>query len=69
MRFTIRPGESTASGGFAVIAQDAREALNHVRDMLDRGLTDIDVVDPEGRHYDLIELERITAESEAREAS
>ena len=65
LRFPIRPGASTPSSGFAVSAGDPREALNHVRDMLERGLSDIDVLDDEGRPYDLSELERSALASES----
>ena len=65
MKFTIRPAGSSQSGGFAVTAIDAREALNHVRDLLARGLTDVHILDHKGRRYDLVELERLTAEGEA----
>ena len=64
MKFTIRPAGSSLSGGFAVSATDAREALDHVRDMIARGLTDVHILDDRGRRYDLVELERLTAEGE-----
>jgi hypothetical protein len=61
MKFTIRPGASTSSGGVAVVASEAREALDLVREMMDRGLTDIEVFDDEGRLVELAELERASA--------
>ena len=64
MKFTIRPAGSSLAGGFAVSATDAREALNHVRDMIARGLTDVHILDDRGRRYDPAELERLTVESE-----
>ena len=41
---------------------DAREALNAVRDMRERGLEGIEVTDENGKSYDLVELERLTGE-------
>lgn len=64
MPFKIRPGDGTPSGGFTVFAVDAREALNHVRDMLERGIESVVVLDEDDRPYDLEELERLTREPE-----
>lgn len=66
MRFTIRAGSSSASaGGFAIAAADAREALDHVRRLGERGLENVHVIGEGGQRYDLIELERATAQGEA----
>lgn len=68
MRFTIRPGGSSSSGGFAVTAVDAREALDRVRQMINNGLAEVQIFDADGKAYDLIELERLTGASEADDA-
>jgi hypothetical protein len=64
MKFTVRAGTSSQSaGGFAVTAMNARDALDHVARLVARGLTDVHVMDDKNRRYDLVELERLTAES------
>lgn len=66
MKFTIRAGASSQSaGGFAVTADGAREALDHVKHLIARGLTDVHIMDTRDRRYDLAELERLTSEGEA----
>jgi hypothetical protein len=64
MPFKIRPGDGTPSGGFPVFAVDAREALDHVRAMLERGIESVEILDGDGVPYELRELERITSERE-----
>lgn len=65
MKFTIRPGHSSQRvGGFAVTAESAREALDHVKNMRASGLLDVHILDEHEQRYDLSELERITAQSE-----
>ena len=49
----------------AVLARDAREALNVARDMMAR-VEYVEVTDADGKPYDLGELERLAAESEAK---
>jgi hypothetical protein len=64
MKFTIRPKGSSSSGGFAIAATDAREALEHARVLVEHGLTEVQIFDSLGNPYDLVELERVTSESE-----
>jgi hypothetical protein len=49
-----------------VTAHDTRDALDIVDMMIDRGATEIKIVDAAGRRYDLIELERMLDEEMAR---
>jgi hypothetical protein len=69
MKFTIRPGGSSFSGGMAISAMDAREALNHVRDLIARGLTEVHILDERGARYDVVDLERLTRASEQTDPS
>jgi hypothetical protein len=64
LNFTIRPKGSSSSGGFAITAVDAREALERVRELVERGLTEVQIFDAAGKPYDLVELERVTSEAE-----
>ena len=65
VKFTIRPkGSNLSAGGLAVSAEDAREALDVVKAMTDRGMTEVQIFDADGQPYDLIELERVTSEAE-----
>jgi uncharacterized protein YnzC (UPF0291/DUF896 family) len=65
MNFTIRPkGNDSTGGGMSVTAEDAREALDVVRNMLANGLKEVEILDAKGNSYDLVELERITKEGE-----
>jgi hypothetical protein len=67
VRFTII---QTAPPGFGagIPATGAREALDVVASMVERGATAVDVVDLNGARYDLIELERaLDDESPARD--
>lgn len=42
----------------AVSARDTREALDIVGTMVERGATAVEIIDADGLHYDLIDLER-----------
>ena len=64
MIFTIRPAGSSRTGGFAVSAVTAREALNVVEDMRARGLRGIMITDENGRRYGRAELERLVTEAD-----
>jgi hypothetical protein len=65
VRFTIRPAaNSNTGGGMSVTAMDAREALDAARKLTEEGSKDVEILDEKGRPYDLVELERLTAESE-----
>lgn len=68
MRYTIRPGATSCGDDFAVATADAREALDIVRGLIDRGLTDMQIFDAEGKAYDLADFERIVNASEAAHA-
>jgi hypothetical protein len=69
MRFTIRPKATNKTGGsMSVSAYGAREALNAANGMIDGGLEGVEILNEQGRAYDLAELERLTAEAETRQA-
>jgi hypothetical protein len=51
---------------FPVAASSTREALDVADMMIDRGATDIKIVDANGRRYDLIQLERLFDEEMAQ---
>jgi hypothetical protein len=58
MKFTITQTAPTGYGSFSVMTKTANEARDVVASMVERGAIDVDVVDADGRYYDLIELER-----------
>jgi hypothetical protein len=64
VKYIVRPRNDRGFGSFSVAASEAREALDVVRGMTERGLEDIEILDSDGTPYDLAELERITSESE-----
>jgi hypothetical protein len=50
---------------FSVTAADTKEALDIVAMMIERGAREVEIVDSNGRHYDLIDLESIFDEESA----
>ena len=63
MIYTVRPRHAGGLGGsFFVAAKEAREALTVMKGMIERGLKDVEILDPDGRPYDLAELERTPQE-------
>jgi hypothetical protein len=66
MRFTIRPKANERTGGsMSVTAEGAREALNAANGMVAADLVGVEILDEKGNAYDLIELERLTSETES----
>lgn len=64
MAYRVRPAAGVPGNGFTVFAVDAREALDHVRDMRARGIAEVEVLDDDGTPHDLDALERETARGE-----
>jgi hypothetical protein len=64
MKFTVRPRHDSGHGNFSVAAAEPREALSIAKDMLERGVKDVEILDENGTAYDLTELERVTKEVE-----
>jgi hypothetical protein len=58
MKYTIRPKGSSSAGGFAITAIDAREALERVKELVERGVSEVQIFDSAGRAYDLAALEQ-----------
>lgn len=50
MRYTIRP-RGIEYGGFRVLAAEAGSALQTARDLLDRGVADVEILDSQGASY------------------
>ncbi len=68
VRFTVIQTAPSGFGTVSIAATGAREALDVVASMVERGATAVDVVDFNGVRYDLIELERaLDDESTARD--
>lgn len=59
MIYTIQARSQPASNPFLVLVFDARSALSIVKDLAHLGLKGLDVVDQDGKRYDLAELERL----------
>lgn len=68
MKYTVRPKNNGGYGSFSVAASEAREALNAAKDMTERGVEDVEILDSAGSPYDLSELERVASESEGSAA-
>jgi hypothetical protein len=51
---TIRPKGSSSAGGFATTAVDAQEALERVKELVERGLTEVQISIPLGSHTTLL---------------
>lgn len=51
MRYTIKP-RGTAHGTFRVVAQGEAAALQTARDLMDRGIDEVEIVDGEGGAWD-----------------
>jgi hypothetical protein len=64
VRYTVRPRHDHGNGSFSVIAQDAREALDVAKGMVERGIKDVEILDESGLAYDLAALEHATAHAE-----
>lgn len=62
MKYTIRARNDRGAGPFFVWVPSARSALNIVRDLTDHGMKGLDVLDRNGKRYDLIELERLAVQ-------
>jgi hypothetical protein len=60
VRYTVRPRHDHGNGSFSVIAQDAREALEVAKGMVERGVKDVEILDESGVAHDTAELERAT---------
>jgi hypothetical protein len=63
MKYHSAQGSSVA-GGFAIAAVDAREALDRAKELVERGLTEVQLFDSTGQPYDLADLEQQAAEAE-----
>ena len=64
MKYTIRPKGSSSAGGFAVTAIAAREALERVKELVERGLSEVQIFDAAGKPYVLAALEQQATEAE-----
>ena len=64
MKYTVRPRHDHGNGAFSVIAQDAREALDVAKGLVERGVKDVEILDESGVAFDLVELERETTLAE-----
>lgn len=58
MKYTVKQMMPLGFRLFPVAASDTREALDVVRTMVARGAIAVEIIDANGLHYDLIDLER-----------
>ena len=64
MKYIVRPRNDGGFGSFSVAASEAREALNVAKEMTERGVEDVEILDSAGKPYDLGELERVASEGQ-----
>jgi hypothetical protein len=64
VKYTVRPRNDDGFGSVSVSASEAREALNIMKGMIERGVENVEILDVDGKPYDPTELERITSEGE-----
>jgi hypothetical protein len=62
MRYAIQTRSQPTSNLFLIWVFDARSALNIAKDLGGLGMKELDVLDQDGKRYDLAELERLAAE-------
>lgn len=68
MKYTVRPKNEQAFGSFSVMVADPREALDVARELIERGVKDVEILDEEGTPYDLNTLELQTSAIAERQA-
>ena len=61
MIYAIRTRSQPKANPFLVYLSDARTALTVVADLARLGMKELDVLDQDGKRYDLAELARIAA--------
>ena len=66
MKFSVKQKVPLVFRSFAVTASNAGEALEVVASMVESGAVEVEIVDVNGLHYDLIDLERTFDEESAR---
>jgi hypothetical protein len=59
MKYTIQARNDHQLRPFFIMVADARNALSIAKSLKQNGLQKVDVLDEDGRPYDLIELERL----------
>jgi hypothetical protein len=60
VRYTVRSRHNQSHGAFSIITEDAREALQIAKDMVVRGVQEVEILDENGAAFDLAELQRLT---------
>jgi hypothetical protein len=65
MRYNIKQLAPWRIRSRSITATDTREALDIIATMIERGAIEVEIVDINGRRYDLIDLERIFDEEMA----
>jgi len=70
MLYLVRPAANThGTGGVGLIAGNAREALDCVRDLSEQGLANVRVFDGDGKEIEIAALEGEVRESDRAERS
>jgi hypothetical protein len=65
VKFSVKQKAPSVFKSFAVLASGTYEALEIVASMIEQGAIEVEVIDENGRHYDLIDLETTFDEENA----
>jgi hypothetical protein len=61
--YTVKQKSHSGFGTLSILAPDSREALEAAKEMIDRGIEGVEILDDEGQTCDLPELKQVATKT------